>query len=200
MSGTILNALRAALRIFSGKKILNFGLQESLRTFLKPIFTGRGLGGEQHLPRLLPLEAAARRGAGLPSPSVRCTHCHLSQRERPWHGGTVSGSNAKLPVSPVALPLRKDFPRPGQILPAPGRNVTAGDKERNRCRAATKRGIWRGAPERARPLVVKPQRLPVPARSSPLFEAERAERSQQKTPPAFAGGALDFIHNTDAPP
>ena len=26
-----------------------------------------------------------------------------------------------------------DFPRPGQILPAPGRNVTAGDKERNRC-------------------------------------------------------------------
>ena len=30
--------------IFSGKKILNFGFQESLRTFLKPIFTGRGLG------------------------------------------------------------------------------------------------------------------------------------------------------------
>ena len=39
-----MNALRAALRIFSGKKILNFGFQESLRTFLKPIFTGRGLG------------------------------------------------------------------------------------------------------------------------------------------------------------
>ena len=35
-----MNALRAALRIFSGKKILNFGFQESLRTFLKPIFTG----------------------------------------------------------------------------------------------------------------------------------------------------------------
>ena len=34
-----MNALRAALRIFSGKKILNFGFQESLRTFLKPIFT-----------------------------------------------------------------------------------------------------------------------------------------------------------------
>ena len=29
-----------ALRIFSGKNILNFGFQESLRTFLKPIFTG----------------------------------------------------------------------------------------------------------------------------------------------------------------
>ena len=38
-----MNALRAALRIFSGKKILNFGFQESLRTFLKPIFTGEGV-------------------------------------------------------------------------------------------------------------------------------------------------------------
>lgn len=44
-----MNALRAALRIFSGKKILNFGFQESLRTFLKPIFTGRGLGSEHHM-------------------------------------------------------------------------------------------------------------------------------------------------------
>ena len=44
-----------------------------------------------------------------------------------------------------APPERKDFPRPGQILPAPGRNVTAGDKERNRCRVATKGGIWHRA-------------------------------------------------------
>ena len=29
-----------ALRIISGKNIFNFGFQESLRTFLKPIFTG----------------------------------------------------------------------------------------------------------------------------------------------------------------
>ena len=29
-----------ALRIISGRTILNFGFQESLRTFLKPIFTG----------------------------------------------------------------------------------------------------------------------------------------------------------------
>ena len=35
-----MNALRVALRIISGKIILNFGFQESLRTFLKPIFTG----------------------------------------------------------------------------------------------------------------------------------------------------------------
>ena len=33
-----------------------------------------------------------------------------------------------------------DFPLPGQILPAPGRNVTAGDKERSRCRVSDKRG------------------------------------------------------------
>ena len=36
--------------------------------------------------------------------------------------------------------IEKDFPRPGQILPAPGRNVTTGDKERNRCRASDKKG------------------------------------------------------------
>ena len=35
-----MNALRVALRIISGRIILNFGFQESLRTFLKPIFTG----------------------------------------------------------------------------------------------------------------------------------------------------------------
>jgi len=31
---------RCTLAIFSGRIILNFGFQESLRTFLKPIFTG----------------------------------------------------------------------------------------------------------------------------------------------------------------
>ena len=35
-----MNALRFALRIISGKIIFNFGFQESLRTFLKPFFTG----------------------------------------------------------------------------------------------------------------------------------------------------------------
>ena len=54
---------------------------------------------------------------------------------------------------------RKDFPRPGQILPAPGRNVTAGDKERNRCRAATKGGIWHrtAMTERVKMLPVPPE-------------------------------------------
>ena len=33
-------ASACALAIFSGMIILNFGFQESLRTFLKPIFTG----------------------------------------------------------------------------------------------------------------------------------------------------------------
>ena len=56
---------------------------------------------------------------------------------------------------PRPLPLRKDFPRPGQILPAPGRNVTAGDKERSRCHASDKKGssgiasaMTEGVPER----------------------------------------------------
>ena len=34
-----------ALRIFSGKNIFNFGFQESLRTFLKPFFTGGVVAG-----------------------------------------------------------------------------------------------------------------------------------------------------------
>ena len=66
------------------------------------------------------------------------------------------GAFCHLPVSTdKAPPERKDFPRPGQILPAPGRNVTAGDKERNRCRAATKGGIWQNRqvlPERVPPI------------------------------------------------
>ena len=37
--GTILNALRVALRINSGIRFL-FGIQKSLRAFLNPLFTG----------------------------------------------------------------------------------------------------------------------------------------------------------------
>ena len=42
-------AAACALAIFSGKNIFYFGFQESLRTFLKPIFTGEGQIGK-HLP------------------------------------------------------------------------------------------------------------------------------------------------------
>ena len=38
--GTILNALRVALRINSGKNIYNFGIAERLRALRYPIFTG----------------------------------------------------------------------------------------------------------------------------------------------------------------
>ena len=41
---------------------------------------------------------------------------------------------------PFLSPFGDIFPRPGQILPAPGRNVTTGDKERNRCHASDKKG------------------------------------------------------------
>ena len=41
-------------------------------------------------------------------------------------------------TSPVAY--GDIFPRSGQILPAPGRNVTVGDKERSRCHASDKKG------------------------------------------------------------
>ena len=47
--GTIGNALRAALRINSGKIIYNFGIAERLRALRYPIFTGGGRGGKRHL-------------------------------------------------------------------------------------------------------------------------------------------------------
>jgi len=46
------NALRVALRIFRGRYLFNFGVQESLRTFLNPIFTAgvaKAIGSFQHL-------------------------------------------------------------------------------------------------------------------------------------------------------
>ena len=43
----IRNARRAALGIFSGKNILNFGVQKRLRAFLNPIFT-RGIAFPQN--------------------------------------------------------------------------------------------------------------------------------------------------------
>ena len=51
-------ASACALAMFSGKIILNFGVQKCLRAFLNPIFTGRG----RELPRWFPAETAARRG------------------------------------------------------------------------------------------------------------------------------------------
>ena len=49
-----------ALRIFSGKMIFKFGTAERLRALRCPVFTGRSLYSKRQLPRLLPLEAAAR--------------------------------------------------------------------------------------------------------------------------------------------
>ena len=56
-----------ALRIFSGRIILNFGFQESLRTFLKPIFTG---GVWNELPQLedFPTEKGCLPGGRQPFP------------------------------------------------------------------------------------------------------------------------------------
>ena len=54
-------ASACALAMFSGKIILNFGVQKCLRAFLNPIFTGRG----RELPRWFPAETAVRRGKPL---------------------------------------------------------------------------------------------------------------------------------------
>ena len=51
--------------MFSGKIILNFGVQESLRTFLNPIFTG-GVVEENGSCRAAFCESAALRACPLP--------------------------------------------------------------------------------------------------------------------------------------
>ncbi len=55
-------ASACALAMFSGKIILNFGVQKRLRAFLNPIFMERGRDGKRQLPRWFPTETAARQG------------------------------------------------------------------------------------------------------------------------------------------
>jgi hypothetical protein len=55
-------ASACALAMFSGKIILNFGVQKRLRAFLNPIFMERGRNRERQLPRRFPAETAVRRG------------------------------------------------------------------------------------------------------------------------------------------
>ena len=62
-------AAACALAIISGRIILNFGFQESLRTFLKPIFTG-GDVEETGICSAAFCESAALRLASSPSPSL----------------------------------------------------------------------------------------------------------------------------------
>ena len=66
-------------------------------------FHRRGRRGKRHLQRRF----LRKRGAAVSvlALSVFALQIHLSQRERPWHSGTVSGLPAKLAVSPEALPL-----------------------------------------------------------------------------------------------
>ena len=110
------------LAIFSGRNILNFGVQESLRTFLNPFFTGgvvkangscracflrkQSRGGE--CPRPLRLLTAFASTLPLLSPTVTSSPGAgevFPQRESPWHDGKLSGVSANLPVPPEPLPL-----------------------------------------------------------------------------------------------
>ena len=62
MRGTILNALRVAMRIISGKIILNFGTPERLRTLRCFIFTGRVVTGNGSCSAAFCESAALRKG------------------------------------------------------------------------------------------------------------------------------------------
>ena len=90
-----MNALRIALGIFSGKIILNFGVQKRLRAFLNPIFTGRGRDGKRQLPRWFPAETVALRGS---TPSV------IAYGDATFPKGTAFRIAAKFPSSQKASP------------------------------------------------------------------------------------------------
>ena len=99
-------AAACALAIFSGRIILNFGFQESLRTFLKPIFTGGVVETNGSFSAAFCESAALRESAASlrPHPALRATF------PRPGEGfsgsGTVSGvaggGNYKLQSKTVA--------------------------------------------------------------------------------------------------
>ena len=64
-----------ALRIFSGKYILNFGVLKSLRTFQNPFFTG---GVWNELPQSLLRKASSPEGGALFVLTGRCKKLPLS--------------------------------------------------------------------------------------------------------------------------
>ena len=67
------------------------------------------------------------------SPSQLRKAQQLSQRESLWQRDKASGFAKASPFD--GLP-----PRSGKILPAPGRNVTVGDKVGSRCRVSDRKG------------------------------------------------------------
>ena len=84
-------AAACALAIISGRIILNFGFQESLRTFLKPIFTG-GYVEETGICSAAFCESAALRAGAAslrPHPALRATFPRPGEGFS--NGGKVSG-------------------------------------------------------------------------------------------------------------
>ena len=133
---TIWNALRVALRIISGKKILNFAFV-ALCGALQTHFHGRGREGKQQLPCLFPAETSARRSTPSvcsrwsqpPSPRGRQPsqsslrdasspeggafgHLPVSSAKPPPFGG---GGTAQAVTERVRLPLASPTPLPYRI-------------------------------------------------------------------------------------
>ena len=131
--GTILNALRVALRIFSGKDIFICS-SETPAGVSELLFHGRGRGGKRQLPRLFPAETAARRGkfllaadglnplrrsrARFPLLSPAVTSSPGAGEVFPQRGSQaitfvakVLGAMRKLPAVLLALPLGELSPK-----------------------------------------------------------------------------------------
>ena len=92
--GTILNALRCALHIFSG---IGFFIRDSEKPagLSESPFHGRGRGGKRHLQRRF---LRKRGAAGLPLPSCRFASSHLPQGDGFRGGGKLCGSAKRRPL------------------------------------------------------------------------------------------------------
>ena len=119
MRGTILNALRVALRIISGKIILYFGTPERLRTLRCSIFTGWVVTENGSCSAAF-CESAALRGYPL-----RLT------------------TFARFPL----LSLRDIFPRSGGSRPSRGRLMAMSETFPPPLKPSPTGGRWRAAPD-----------------------------------------------------
>ena len=101
--GTILNALRVALRINSGKNIYNFGIAERLRALRYPIFTGGVVEGNGICSAAF-CESAALRGSRL-ALSVTCGDSSPKGRAKSTAGNFLIAPNTLVLNFTAWLPL-----------------------------------------------------------------------------------------------
>ena len=171
-----MNALRVAMRIFSGKIILNFGFQESLRTFLKTIFTG---GAERETAFAAPLSAKARRCGRIPLQSL--LRKASSPKGAPFgDAGNFDATTEAVPLGKVAKPQAltegvaseaASFALEPETVP-PCQGLSLWERWHGVCRDGEGEPVWDFPPHR--------KRLPAPQRRRQPFPEENKENTRPK--------------------